>query len=155
MTDSELLIRPARRKDLDTILQLLAQDAILEIPVELGPPVPDYYLEAFERIDADPGEQLVVAELDSAVVGTFQMSFIPYLMWRGGYVAEIEFVRVARHLRGRRIGEQMMRWAIGQARSRGCVRVQLGTNKARADAHRFYERLGFKATHEGMKLFLG
>jgi GNAT superfamily N-acetyltransferase len=148
-------MRPARQSDLEPILHLLAQDAILEVPVELGPPVPDYYLDAFKRIDADPGELLAVAELDGAVVGTFQMSFIPYLMWRGGHVAQIEFVRVAAHLRGRRIGEQMMHWAIDRARSQGCVRIQLGTNKARVDAHRFYERLGFKATHEGMKLFLG
>jgi GNAT superfamily N-acetyltransferase len=148
-------MRSARQEDLEVILSLLAQDAILEVPIELGPPVPDYYQEAFKRIDADPGELLAVAELDGAVVGTFQMSFIPYLMWRGGQVAQIEFVRVAAHLRGQRIGEHMMRWAIDQARSRGCIRVQLDTNKTRADAHRFYERLGFKATHEGMKLFLG
>jgi N-acetylglutamate synthase-like GNAT family acetyltransferase len=71
-----------------------------------------------------------------------------------GQVAHIEFVRVSAALRGQRIGERMMRWAIEHARSRGCVRVQLDTNHARADAHRFYERLGFKATHAGMKLFL-
>ncbi|GAB2692623.1 GNAT family N-acetyltransferase [Nocardia thraciensis] len=150
-----LLMRTARHDDLPDVLQLMTQDAMLDIPIDVGPPLPSYYLTAFERIDADPGELLVVAQLGDKIVGTFQMSFIPYLMWRGGQIAQIEFVRVAAHLRGRRIGERMMHWAIDEARSRGCARIQLDTNKARADAHRFYERLGFKATHEGMKLFLG
>ncbi|WP_172386313.1 GNAT family N-acetyltransferase [Streptomyces sp. MNP-20] len=110
--------------------------------------------EAFERIDTDPRELLAVAEIDTAVVGTFQISFIPYLVWGGGSVAQIEFVRVSSALRGRRIGEHMMRWAITQACSRGCLRVQLDTKNLRTDAHRFYERLGFRPTHTGMKLFL-
>jgi GNAT superfamily N-acetyltransferase len=155
MNDGKLIVRAARREDLEDIVRLLAQDAIPDVPVELGPPLPAYYLAAFERIDADPGELLVAAKLDDEIVGTFQMSFIPYLMWRGGQVAQIEAVRVAAHLRGQGIGERMMRWAIEEAHARGCVRIQLDTNKARTDAHRFYERLGFKATHEGMKLFLG
>jgi len=155
MADTPLVVRRARAEDLPSILNLLAQDAIVEIPIETGPPVPAYYLDAFARIDTDPGELLAVADIDQTVVGTFQMSFIPYLMWRGGHVAQIEFVRVTASLRGQRIGERMMRWAIDHARARGCARVQLDTNNSRTDAHRFYERLGFKATHTGMKLFLG
>ncbi|MEU2560467.1 GNAT family N-acetyltransferase [Streptomyces longispororuber] len=151
----KVLMRPAQPADLESILRLLAQDAILEVPVETGPPVPQYYVDAFARISADPGQLLAVAEVQGEVVGTFQVSFIPYLLWRGGLVAQIESVRVAEHLRGQRVGEQMMRWAVEQARSRGCARVQLSTHKTRDRAHRFYERLGFRATHEGMKLFLG
>ncbi|MGP4113666.1 GNAT family N-acetyltransferase [Streptomyces sp. 4N509B] len=149
-------MRRARHADLAAVLHLLSQDALPAPEVEIGPgdPVPRVYVEAFERIDADPGQLLAVAELDGAVVGTLQLSFVPYLTRRGTPVAMVEAVRVDRRLRRRGVGEHMMRWALGQARARGCVRVQLTSNKARADAHRFYERLGFRATHEGMKLHL-
>lgn len=147
-------MRAAEREDVGDIVRLLSQDLRTHIPVELGPPLPEYYLSAFERIAADPSELLAVAELDGEVAGTFQMSFIPYLLWRGGTVAQVESVRVAEHLRGQGIGARMMQWAIDEARARECVRIQLTTNKSRTDAHRFYERIGFEKTHEGMKLIL-
>lgn len=147
MTD-DLIIRPARPADLDAIVAMLAEDVIGHAPPD-HPPA--HYRAAFERIDADPGERLLVAELAGEVVGTCQLSFLPYLMWP---VAQVEFVRVAGHLRGRRIGERMMGRTIELAREHGCARIQLTSNAARADAHRFYERLGFTASHVGMKLYL-
>lgn len=150
-----LAIRRARPGDVLAIVHLLAADAIREMDEDLSESLPQAYTDAYERIAADPKQLLVAAESDGEVVGTLQLTFIPYLMYRGGTVAQIEAVRVAAHLRGKGIGEQMVRWAIERAQEHGCVRVQLTTNKARTDAHRFYERLGFVATHEGLKLFLG
>lgn len=149
-----LIIRAARRSDVAAVVSLMAQDAISDVALEVGPPLPAHYVAAFETIDADPGELLMVAELDGAIVGTFRISFMPTLLWQGGQIAQIESVRVDADRRGHGIGAHMMRWAIEESRRRGCARVQLTTNKSRTDAHRFYERLGFKATHEGMKLTL-
>lgn len=130
-------------------------DALREKSEDLGPPLPRAYLDAFEAMDRDPDNTLLVAEQDGRVVGTFQLTIIQHLMYRGGRIAQIEAVRVDAPLRGQGIGESMMRWAIEEARKRGCVRVQLTSNKQRLAAHRFYARLGFAASHEGFKLFLG
>ena len=112
------------------------------------------YLAAFERIDADPAHLLVVADDGSDVVGTLQLSVIPSLSRRGALRAQVEAVRVARSQRGRGLGQALLRWAVEEARSRGCSLLQLTTDKQRTDAQRFYERLGFVASHEGMKLDL-
>jgi GNAT superfamily N-acetyltransferase len=113
------------------------------------------YLRAFRAIDADPAHLLVAACVGEALVGTMQLSFLPGLSRRGASRAQIEAVRVHRDYRGQRLGEFMIRWAIAEAGRRGCVIVQLTTDKSRTDAHRFYARLGFAASHEGMKLQLG
>ena len=110
------------------------------------------YRRAFARIDADPAHLLVVAVDGDDVVGTVQLSFLPGLARRGALRAQFEAVRVRSDHRGRGLGEAMIGWAIEEARRRGCALVQLTTDKARADAHRFYERLGFVASHEGLKL---
>ena len=112
------------------------------------------YQRAFRDIDRDPAHVLVVAQSGPDVVGTFQLSFIPGLARRGALRAQIEAVRVADACRGGGLGAAMMAWAISEARRRGCALVQLTSDKSRASAHRFYERLGFVATHEGMKLAL-
>ena len=112
------------------------------------------YERAFDAIDADPAHLLVVGELDGDVVATFQLSYIPGFSRKGSWRAQIEAVRVADVLRGQGVGALMIRWAIDQARERGCSLVQLTTDKSRVAAHRFYERLGFVASHEGMKLTL-
>ena len=96
----------------------------------------------------------MVAEVDGAVVGTFSLTFLANLSNGGREVAQIESVHVAASLRGQRIGEAMLRWAIAASRARGCFRLQLTSDKRRTDAHRFYRRLGFAASHEGMKLAL-
>ncbi len=112
------------------------------------------YTAAFRAIDADPAHLLLVAESAGEIVGTMQLSFLPGLARRGALRAQIEAVRVAASLRGSGLGGAMMRWAIDEARRRGCALVQLTSDKSRTDAHRFYERLGFVASHEGMKLAL-
>ena len=110
------------------------------------------YEAAFRAIDADPAHILVVAESGGDIVGTMQLSFLPGMARRGAFRAQIEAVRVAANVRGGGLGASMITWAIDEARRRGCALVQLTTDKSRADAHRFYGRLGFVASHEGMKL---
>ena len=109
---------------------------------------------ALAAILADSNNRLLVAELDGRVVGCFQLTFIPGLGRGGAWRAQVESVRTAAGLRGQGIGAAMVRWAIERARERGCALVQLTTDKRRRDAHRFYERLGFTSSHEGMRLAL-
>jgi GNAT superfamily N-acetyltransferase len=147
-------VRRATRADVMPIVELTVAD-------QIGPPRDDPgdrapYLAAFDRIDADPAQLLVVVDdAGSEVVATLQLTFIPGIARRGGTRAQIEAVRVRSDLRGRGIGGALFAWAVEQARERGCALVQLTSNKERVDAHRFYGRLGFVATHEGYKLRLG
>jgi ribosomal protein S18 acetylase RimI-like enzyme len=148
-----LEIRRATRDDLAAIVALLADDDIgarRESPAELAP-----YERAFAAIDANPDELLVVATLDAEVVGTLQLTLLHHMSHRGATRAQIEGVRVARSQRGQGIGHELVGWAVEQARERGARLAQLSTDKTRLEAHRFYESLGFRATHEGMKLPLG
>jgi GNAT superfamily N-acetyltransferase len=147
----DVTMRAAEAADLPAILRLLADDPLgknRETAVDAP------YQAAFAAIAADPNQEVVVAELDGRVVGCFQLSFIPGLSRRGAWRAQIESVRIDSALRGRGAGQAMMGWAIARARTRGCALVQLTTDKRRPDAHRFYARLGFVASHEGMKLEL-
>lgn len=119
-----------------------------------SPDDPDSYLPAFEHIDADPNQHLVVAERDGCTVGTLQLTFIPGLSRQGSTRALIEAVRVHADARGCGLGSELIEWAIAEARHRGCAMVQLTTDATRIDAHRFYERLGFEASHLGFKMQL-
>jgi GNAT superfamily N-acetyltransferase len=112
------------------------------------------YERAFRAIDSDPAHLLLVADADGDIVATLQLSFIPGLARRGTLRAQIEAVRVAARFRNQGLGSAVIGWAIAEARRRGCSLVQLTSDKSRADAHRFYERLGFVASHEGLKLAL-
>ena len=116
--------------------------------------MPQLYIEAFDAIEADPNRLLLVGDIESRIVASLQLTFIPGIAHQGAWRAQVEAVRVAGDLRSRQIGEAMMRHVIELARERGCALVQLTTNKARDDAQRFYRRLGFIASHEGMKLRL-
>lgn len=146
-------VRRARATDLPAIVAMLADDELGARREQLADPLPSSYASAFEAIDADPNIELVVAEAgDGSVVGTLQLSFTPHLAHRGGWRATIEAVRVHRTMRGAGLGRQMLEWAIARAAARDCRMVQLTTDKQRIDARRFYESLGFVATHEGMKL---
>ena len=151
-------LRHAMRSDLAAIVQLLADDSLgaaRERAEDLAP-----YEKAYEAIDANPSHLLAVGELVTAgadsgpVVATFQLSFIPGISRRGSWRSQIEGVRVAGNLRGQGIGRLMVQWAIDESRRRGCTLMQLTTHKTRTAAHRFYGRLGFDASHEGMKLTL-
>lgn len=151
---SGLLFRPAIESDLAAIVALLADDSLGSTRENASLPLDQRYGAAFEAITRDPNQLLAVAERDGTVVGCLQITFIPGLsrmgMWRG----QIESVRIAASLRGRGAGKAFFAWAIEQCRSRGCGLVQLTTDKARPEALAFYESLGFKASHEGMKLAL-
>jgi GNAT superfamily N-acetyltransferase len=106
---------------------------------------------AFEAIDADPRNELIVADEGGAVIGTCQLTFTPSLSRGGAERMTIEAVRVRRDRRGTGVGRAMMAWALDRARERGCRLAQLTTDRRRADAHRFYESLGFVPSHVGMK----
>ncbi|MGP3967887.1 GNAT family N-acetyltransferase [Streptomyces sp. 6N223] len=146
-------MRRARSGDVPAIVAMLADDplgASRESPGDLAP-----YRAAFERIDTTPGQLLVVAEdTGGRVVGTLQLSFLPGLSRRGASRALIEAVRVHADERGAGLGTRLVRWAVEEARRRGCAVVQLTSDASRAEAHRFYERIGFRPTHVGFKLML-
>ncbi len=143
----------ATKKHLPDIVKLLANDLLGKKRENYQLPLPTSYLQAFDIIFKDPHQELMVM-LDEAeeVIGTLQLSFIQYLTYQGGVRAQIEAVRIAEHKRGEGLGEVFFKWAIDRARERKAHVVQLTTDKQRPDALRFYEKLGFKATHEGMKL---
>jgi GNAT superfamily N-acetyltransferase len=149
-----LKIRLAERRDVQAIVRLLAHDVFGEQRECATEPLPSSYYEAFAAIAADPNQELTVAELDGVVVGTLQLTILQNLDYQGGRRGLIEAVRVAGEHRSRGIGADLLRYAIERARARGCHLVQLTSDKRRVDARRFYERLGFRATHEGMKLVL-
>ena len=146
-------VRRATAADVPAIVALLADDE-LGATREAGPD-PDLasYRTAFAAIDADPGQLLlVVTAEDGQVAATIQLTFIPGLARQGALRAQIEAVRVGPGYRSQGLGEAVFTWAIAEARRRGCRLVQLTSDKQRTNAHRFYERLGFAATHEGFKL---
>jgi ADP-ribose pyrophosphatase YjhB (NUDIX family)/GNAT superfamily N-acetyltransferase len=150
--DREVVLRRATSADLAAIVGLIADDqlgAAREDPADLTP-----YERAFAAIDADPAQLLVVLDDGGVAVGTMQLTTIPGLSRGGTTRLQVEAVRVASTHRGHGLGEQMLRWAVARAGDHGCSLVQLTTDKSRGDAHRFYERLGFAATHEGFKMVL-
>ena len=145
-----MIIREARREDVAAIVGMLADDQIGSTRDSADDLTP--YLEAFEQIDADPAHLLIVADDAGEAVGTLQLSIIPGLARKGALRGQIEAVRVRASHRGSGLGARLMRWAIDESRRRGCALVQLTSDVKREDAHRFYERLGFEATHTGFKL---
>jgi GNAT superfamily N-acetyltransferase len=146
--------RAATAEDLPAILAMLIDDELGKLREDLSTPLNPAYLAAFDAIDRDPNQLLAVADRDGVVVGCFQLSFLAGLSHDGAWRGQIEGVRIAASQRGSGLGKAMMEWAIAQCRARGCRMVQLTTDKRRHDAHRFYARLGFVASHEGMKLEL-
>jgi GNAT superfamily N-acetyltransferase len=149
-----LTMRPATRGDLPAIVALLYDDETARHREDPSLPLDSRYLAAFDAIHADPNQNLIAAELDGAVIGTMQLSFLPGLSFRGAWRGQIEAVRIASGLRGRGLGEQMILWAVEQCRARDCKMVQLTSTATRLAAHRFYARLGFTQSHVGMKLHL-
>lgn len=147
-----LTIRPAIRADVPAIVAMLADDHLGAEREKLCDPLPDSYYAAFDALDAN--NEVIVGCIGERVVATLQITFTPSLSHQGSWRATLESVRTASDLRGQGIGGEMIRWAIERARARGCRMVQLSTDKSRVDAKRFYERLGFHASHEGMKTSL-
>ena len=145
-------VRPARVEDLPEIIGLLADDDLGRDRERTGGPLPGAYAAAFAEIDHDTRNELVVMEDAGRVVATLQLTFVPSLTHQGGERAQVEGVRVAASHRGTGAGHRLLEWVVSRAGERGCRMVQLTTDKRRPDARRFYESLGFEATHEGMKL---
>lgn len=150
----ELTFRVARTADLLPIVQLLAADPLGAERESAAVPLDPAYDAAFGAIESDPNNELLVAESGSDLAGVLQVTYLPSLTYRGSWRAQIEGVRVAAALRGRGVGRALVMDAIERARARGCRLVQLTTDNRRPDALRFYEQLGFRATHAGMKLTL-
>ncbi len=150
----ELHIRKAERGDLPDIVRMLADDELGSQRERYEEPLPQSYYTAFEQINSDPNHELIVAESDGKVIGTLHLTFLPSISYQGGLRAQVESVRVDRECRNRGIGRQMMEWTVERSRQRGAHAIQLTSHLSRKDAHRFYERLGFKGSHLGMKLDL-
>lgn len=150
---SRLVFRDATAADLPFIVGLYVEDSVVETVDDPAEAMSQPYLDALAAIDADPNQVLAVAELDGERVGTIQISFIPGLnrvgMWRG----LIEGVHISPDHRGKGLGGEMIKWAMDACKARGCGMAQLTSNKQRVDAHRFYERLGFKKSHDGFKYY--
>jgi ribosomal protein S18 acetylase RimI-like enzyme len=149
-----LTFRRAARVDLEAIVDMLVDDKIGATREDGSRPLNARYIAGFEAVERDPNQFLAVVEEDGKVIGSLQITFIPSVsrlgMWRG----QIEGVRIATSRRGEGLGHQMLTWAIGVCRERGCELVQLTMDKTRTDSRRFYESLGFKASHDGFKMDL-
>ncbi|MFD0304601.1 GNAT family N-acetyltransferase [Streptomyces sp. NPDC127119] len=148
----DLEIRPAVADDIPAIVGMLADDPLgsqRESPDDLTP-----YLAALERLSKDPNQHVVVAVREGRVVGTLQLTIVPGLSRKGATRSIIEAVRVHADERGSGLGTRFIEWAVDRSRSEGCQLVQLTSDATRTDAHRFYERLGFTASHVGFKLQL-
>jgi GNAT superfamily N-acetyltransferase len=154
MKTSDILFRRAVLADLPDIVRMLADDSLGATRESFELPLPESYYTAFEAIERDANNEIVVADKGGKVVGTLQLTFIPYLTYQGSWRALIEGVRVDASMRGAGLGHRLIAHAIERARERGCKMVQLTSNKSRGDAVRFYQSLGFVASHEGLKLSL-
>lgn len=154
MNKEDLKFRLAKRDDVPAIVRMLADDELGSQREKDEDPLPASYYLAFEKISSDSNHELIVAESNGQVVGTLHLMFLPSISFQGGLRAQVESVRIDTKCRSQGIGREMMNWAIERAKSRGAHVVQLTTHLTRKDAHRFYERLGFKGSHLGMKLSL-
>ncbi|MEZ2390136.1 GNAT family N-acetyltransferase [bacterium RCC_150] len=144
-------LRLARADDLPRIVELLEADAMGPddgLPLTTA----EDYLHAFKSLRNEPSNELWVAiGPDGEVLGTLQMVYFTTLSWNAARRAQLAGVRIAPSQRGRGTGTELVTWAVERARSQGCRVIQLSSDKRRIDAHRFYARLGFVATHEGLR----
>lgn len=150
----EVILRRACKEDLPAIVQLLADDGLGNGREDARLPLDQAYVSAFDALDGDPNQFLAVAQEGEVIAATMQLTFIAGISRKGAWRCQIEAVRVAATHRGSGLGQRMFEFAIAESRSRGCSLVQLTTEKTREDAHRFYDRLGFVASHIGYKLKL-
>ena len=150
----QLSFRPAVKRDLPAVVKMLADDPLGALRENFTDPLPESYFQAFVAIEADPNNELIVATIGDEVIGVLQLTFIPYITHQGGWRALVEGVRVSTQYRSAGLGTQLFAWAKHRAIERNCHVLQLTSDKQRPDAIRFYESLGFVASHEGMKLQL-
>jgi ribosomal protein S18 acetylase RimI-like enzyme len=151
---TEIVVRRAQSSDLPDIVALLADDELGQSREDASVPVNVKYVDAFDALQRDPNQLMAVLVADGVVAGCVQISFIPGLSRQGTWRGQIESVRIASSRRDEGLGRRLLEWAIAECRKRGCGLVQLTSDKSRLDARRFYESLGFRASHEGMKLSL-
>jgi GNAT superfamily N-acetyltransferase len=145
--------RKATEQDISIIVEMISDDKLGKERENFQVPLPTAYLKAFEKINSDENQELIIVENDNAeVIGTLQLTFIQYLTYQGGVRAQIEAVRIRKDQRGLGIGKEMFQWAIARAKERGAHLLQLTSDKKRPEAIKFYEDLGFKQSHEGMKM---
>ncbi len=149
-----LEFRNAKRVDVVGLVNLLGDDVLGSTREDLSLPLSQCYVDAFQNIEMDSNNELIVVESDSVLVGMLQLTFIPYLTHCGSWRCLVEGVRIAKSVRGKGVGSLVMTWVIDRAKERGCNMVQLTSDKQRSEAIRFYESHGFVATHEGFKLKL-
>ena len=154
MRQGDVLFRLAIRDDLPSIVRMLADDDLGSQRERNEDPLPEPYYSAFEQIRNDSNHELIVAERNGEVIGTLHLMFLPSISFLGGLRAQVESVRVDKRFQGEGIGTELMKWTMDRAKQRGAHVMQLTTHRTRVDAHRFYERLGFKGSHLGMKLSL-
>ncbi|MFO7672103.1 MAG: GNAT family N-acetyltransferase [Lutibacter sp.] len=147
-----MIFRSATKNDVPFIIKMLANDKLGKLRENYQEPLPESYYTAFEIINSDPNQELMVVENDTEIMGTFQLTFIPYLSYKGKLRAQIENVFVREDLTGQGIGKKIFEWAIERAKNRNAHLLQLTCDKKRPSAIKFYENLGFIASHEGMKL---
>lgn len=146
--------RQATEGDISVLIQMLSDDALGKLREDHSTPLNPCYLTAMKHIQNDPNNELTVVEYDGEIVGMLQLTFIPYLTYKGSWRCLIEGVRIKKQFRGQGLGTQFFEWAIERAKEKKCHIIQLTSDKQRADAIRFYENLGFTASHEGFKLKL-
>ncbi|MCC1485504.1 GNAT family N-acetyltransferase [Winogradskyella sp. E313] len=147
-----MIYRKATKADVFAIVEMIADDKLGKTREQFADPLPDTYYQAFENINADANQELIVVEDSGEIIGTMQLSFIQYLTYKGGIRAQIEAVRIKKNRRGQGLGKQMFLWAIERAKEKNAHVLQLTTDKKRPDAIKFYEDLGFIKSHEGMKM---
>ena len=146
--------RKATKKDVPEIVKMLADDELGKIREDYKIPLPDVYYQAFENINQDSNQELMVVETgEKEIIGTLQLTFIQDLSHQGGLRAQIEAVRINKNQRGKGIGKKMFEWAIQQAKNRGAYLMQLTTNRQRPEAIEFYKSLNFNPSHVGMKMY--
>jgi len=149
-----LTVRDAQRSDVPTIVALLADDGLGSGRETVDGPIPESYYDAFDAIAATPLVRMLLAEVDGEIVGCMQLNLIPHISMKGGTRAQLQSMRIRGDRRGGGLGQNFVRQVLEIARDAGCVLMELTTDNTRPDAHRFYERLGFVATHQGMKIRL-
>jgi GNAT superfamily N-acetyltransferase len=147
-----LTFRQALKKDLIELIKLLADDKLGKSREDISVPINKDYLLSFEKIDKDPNNELIIVEENQKIIGMLQLTFVPYLTHIGSIRCIIEGVRINKQYRGKGLGTKTFQWAIQYAKKKDCNIVQLTSNKQRKNAIKFYQNLGFEATHEGLKL---
>ncbi len=150
----DLLYRNAVEDDLSELIQMLGDDDLGSKREDSSTPINSKYIDAFNCISSDPNNELIVVRCNDNIVGMLQLTFIPYLTYIGSWRCLVEGVRINSKYRGQSFGKRLFEYAISRAREKDCRLIQLTSDKSRNDAIRFYESLGFLASHEGFKLHL-